>query len=204
MLRAFPLILALIAAACGGGAVPGDQRGFSTSDAFATRTPGGIATATPPTSPSPAPQGGTRTATVELEKGGSFTLELRADKAPNTVANFIKKADAGDYDGTTFHRVVPNFVAQGGDPYSKSGAGQPGTGGGKQPTELSDLPFVKGALGIARGGDIKVSNDAQWFVCLEAAPHLDGAYTNFGNVTSGMDVVLGIRVGDKIKSVRSS
>jgi len=142
--------------------------------------------------------------TVELEKGGSFTLELRADKAPNTVANFIKKANAGDYDGTTFHRVVPGFVAQGGDPLSKTDPQRAGTGGGKQPTELSDLPFVKGALGIARGGDIKVSNDAQWFVCLDAAPHLDGAYTNFGRVTSGMDVVLGIRVGDKIKSVRSN
>lgn len=200
MLRAISLTAVLIAAACGGGAAPGAQRGYGT-EPFATRTPGGIATATP----SPAPQGGTRsTATVELEKGGSFTLELRGDKAPNTVANFIKKANAGDYDGTTFHRVVPGFVAQGGDPYSKSGAGQAGTGGGKQPTELSDLPFVKGALGIARGGDIKVSNDAQWFVCLDAAPHLNGAYTNFGSVTSGMDVVLGIRVGDKIKSVRSN
>lgn len=142
-----------------------------------------------------------KTATVELEKGGSFTIELRADKAPNTVANFIKKAQAGDYDGTTFHRVVPGFVAQGGDPYSKSGAGPAGTGGGKQPTELNDLPFAKGAVGIARGGDINVSNDAQFYVCLDAAPHLNGQYTNFGTVTSGMDVVLGIRVGDKIKTV---
>lgn len=198
MLQAASLTLVLVAAACGGGASPPAK-----TLPFATRTPGGIATATPST-PSPAPQGGTSTATVELEKGGSFTIQLRADKAPNTVANFIKKANAGDFDGTTFHRVVPGFVAQGGDPYSKSGAGQPGTGGGKQPTELSDLPFVKGAVGVARGGDIKVSNDAQWFVCLDDAPHLNGAYTNFGTVTSGMDVVLGIRVGDKIKSVRAN
>ena len=141
--------------------------------------------------------------TVELEKGGSFTLELRADKAPNTVASFIKKANAGDYDGTTFHRVVPGFVAQGGDPLSKTDPQRAGTGGGKQPTELSDLPFVKGAVGIARGGDIKVSNDAQFYVVLADAPHLNGQYTNFGSVTSGMDVVLGIRVGDKIKTVRT-
>jgi cyclophilin family peptidyl-prolyl cis-trans isomerase len=200
VLRAISLTLALTAAACGGGAAPGDQNAYGTSGPFATRTPGGIATTT---SPSPAP-GGASTATVELEKGGSFTIQLRADKAPNTVANFIKKANAGDFDGTTFHRVVPGFVAQGGDPLSKTDPQRAGTGGGKQPTELSDLPFVKGAVGVARGGDINVSNDAQWFVCLDAAPHLNGAYTNFGTVTSGMDVVLGIRVGDKIKSVRAS
>lgn len=144
-----------------------------------------------------------QTATVELEKGGSFTIALRADKAPNTVANFVKKARAGDYDGTTFHRVVPGFVAQGGDPLSKTDPTRAGTGGGKQPTELNDLPFMKGAVGIARGGDIKVSNDAQFYVVLDDAPHLNGAYTNFGTVTSGMDVVLGIRVGDKIKTVRA-
>jgi peptidyl-prolyl cis-trans isomerase B (cyclophilin B) len=202
VLRAISLTLVLTAAACGGGGAPGDQNAYGTSAPFATRTSGGIATATPPASPSPAPQGST--ATVELEKGGSFTIQLRADKAPNTVANFIKKANAGDFDGTTFHRVVPGFVAQGGDPLSKTDPQRAGTGGGKQPTELSDLPFLKGSVGVARGGDIKVSNDAQWFVCLDAAPHLNGAYTNFGTVTSGMDVVLGIRVGDKIKSVRAS
>lgn len=129
-------------------------------------------------------------------------MQLRADKAPKTVANFTKKARAGDYEGTTFHRVVPGFVAQGGDPLSKTDPARAGTGGGKQDTELSDLPFVKGALGIARGGDIKVSNDAQWFVVLDDAPHLNGAYTNFGAVTSGMDVVQKIAIGDKIKTVR--
>lgn len=188
--------LALIVAACGGAG--------PRSEPFGTGPiTGGIATSTPtpPTSPTGATTAST--ATVELEKGGSFTIQLRADKAPNTVANFIKKARAGDYDGTTFHRVVPGFVAQGGDPLSKTDPQRAGTGGGKQPTELSDLPFVKGAVGIARGGDINVSNDAQWFVCLEAAPHLNGAYTNFGTVTSGMDVVLGIRIGDKIKTVRA-
>ncbi len=117
------------------------------------------------------------------------------------MANFIKKARDGDYIGTTFHRVVPGFVAQGGDPLSKTDPARAGTGGGTQPTELSDLPFVKGAVGIARGGDIKVSNASQFFICLADAHHLDGQYTNFGQVTSGMDVVLGIEVGDKIKSI---
>ena len=151
-------------------------------------------------SPTPASK-----ATVELAKGGSFSFNLRADKAPNTVANFAKKSRAGDYDGTTFHRVVAGFVAQGGDPLSKTlsaGAPRLGTGGGQQPTELSDLPFDKGAVGIARGGDIKVSNDSQFYVCLDAAPHLNGQYTNFAHVTDGMDVVLGIKIGDKIKRIR--
>ncbi|HET8567810.1 MAG TPA: peptidylprolyl isomerase [Candidatus Limnocylindria bacterium] len=137
-----------------------------------------------------------RTATVELEDGSTFSFTLRGDKAPNTAANFAKKAASGFYDGLTFHRVVPGFVAQGGDP---DGTGR---GGGQQPTELSDLPFRKGAVGIARGGDVKVSNDAQWFVCLGDAPHLDGQYTNFGQITAGQDVVEKIRVGTKIKAVR--
>jgi cyclophilin family peptidyl-prolyl cis-trans isomerase len=144
-------------------------------------------------------------ATVELATGGTFTFNLRSDKAPKTVANFARKSRAGDYDGTIFHRVVAGFVAQGGDPLSKTlpaGDARLGTGGGQQETELSDLPFDKGAVGVARGGDIKISNDSQFYVCLDAAPHLNGQYTNFGHVTSGMDVVLGIKVGDKIKTIK--
>ena len=187
------IVSALVLSACGGASDRVVRP--PTSSPTARPTIGGAATATP------APATAT-TATVELEKGGSFTITFRADKAPNTVANFIKKARAGEYEGTSFHRVVPGFVAQGGDPLSKTDPARAGTGGGQQPTELSDLPFVKGAVGIARGGDIKVSNASQFYVCLDAAPHLDGQYTNFGNVTSGMDVVLKIAVGDKIKSIR--
>lgn len=135
-----------------------------------------------------------RRATVELERGGSFTLALRADKAPKTVANFVEKATAGAYDGRTFHRVE-DWVVQGGDP---DGTGR---GGGKMPSELNDLPFTAGAAGIARGPDIKVNNDAQWFVCKTDASWLNNQYTNFGQVTSGQDVVNGIRVGDKIKKI---
>jgi cyclophilin family peptidyl-prolyl cis-trans isomerase len=137
-----------------------------------------------------------KTAVVELAKGGVVQLALRADKAPNTVATFVSKVSAGFYNGLTFHRVVADFVVQGGDPKGD------GFGGGTQPTELSDLPFCKGSLGIARGNDIKVSNDSQWFICIGACRHLDNLYTNFGQVTSGMDVALGIKVGDKIKSIK--
>ncbi|HEV2010517.1 MAG TPA: peptidylprolyl isomerase [Candidatus Limnocylindria bacterium] len=131
---------------------------------------------------------------MELERGGSFTIALRTDKAPTTVANFVDKAKAGFYDGKTFHRVE-DWVVQGGDP---DGTGR---GGGKMPSELNDLPFSKGAAGIARGPDSKVNNDAQFFVVKSDASWLNNQYTNFGQVTSGQDVVNGIRIGDKIKKV---
>jgi len=137
-----------------------------------------------------------KTASVELAKGGIVQLALRPDKAPSTVATFISKVNAGFYNGLTFHRVVADFVAQGGDPKGD------GTGGGTQATELSDLPFCKGSLGIARGNDVKISNDSQWFICTGSCRHLDNLYTNFGQVTSGMEVALGIKVGDKIKSIK--
>ena len=135
-----------------------------------------------------------QSATVELERGGSFTIALRSDKAAKTVANFVAKANAGFYDGKTFHRVE-DWVVQGGDPLGT------GTGGGKMPSELNDLPFTKGSAGIARGPDMKVNNDSQWFVCKADASWLNNQYTNFGQVTSGQDVVTGIRKGDKIKKV---
>ncbi len=77
-----------------------------------------------------------------------------------------------------------------------------GTGGGNQPTELNDLPFTKGAVGIARGGDIRVSSDSQFCVCPATAPNLNGRYTNFGLVATGMDVVAGIRTGGGIRTIR--
>jgi len=137
----------------------------------------------------------TKTATIELAKGGVVQLALRPDKAPNTVATFIAKAGSGFYNGLTFHRVVADFVVQGGDPKGD------GTGGGNQKTELNDLPFCVGALGIARAGDINVSNDSQFFICIGACRFLDKMYTNFGQVTSGMDVASRIQVGDKIKNI---
>ena len=136
-------------------------------------------------------------ATIELAKGGAIVIQLRPDKAPGTVANFARKARACAYDGLTFHRVIADFVAQGGDPRGD------GTGGGRQPTELSDLPFITGALGIARTAEtVEVSNDSQFFICTGRCRHLDGAYTNFGQVTGGQDVANGIRQGDRILTIR--
>jgi cyclophilin family peptidyl-prolyl cis-trans isomerase len=180
----------LVVAACGtagSGASPTPGR----TTIGASPTAGGTKTNNPtPTS------GGTAAtkATVELAKGGSFTIALRADKAPQTVDRFAGKARSGFYNNLTFHRVE-DWVVQGGDPQGT------GTGGGKVPSEYNDLPFKLGAAGIARGPDPAVNNDSQWFVVLKDSTFLDKQYTNFGQVTSGMDVVAGVKIGDKIKSI---
>lgn len=134
-------------------------------------------------------------ATIELQKGGIVKIQLFPKLAPKTVANFTAKANASFYDNLTFHRVE-DWVVQGGDPLGK------GTGGGTQPTEINPQPFKIGAVGVARGGDIAVSNDAQFFIVKSDADWLDGQYTNFGQVTAGLDVVDGIQVGDKIRTIR--
>ena len=167
-----------------------------------TPTPTRLATATAvrtaaPTIACPSVPGQPSTkATIVLEKGGSIVIQLRPDKAPKTVSNFASISNKGQYDGLTFHRVVANFVIQGGDPKGD------GTGGGNQCTELSDLPFLKGAVGIARGGDIKISNLNQFYICIGDCLDLNGAYTNFGQVISGQDIADKVVVGDKIKTIR--
>ena len=128
-------------------------------------------------------------------KDGEILLKLYQDKAPNTVANFIKKTNDGFYNGLTFHRVVENFVVQGGDPTGT------GSGGGKINSELNDVPFVRGSLGLARTSETKlVSNDSQFYICLttELCQSLTSEYVNFGEVISGLDVLDKIQIGDKI------
>jgi peptidyl-prolyl cis-trans isomerase B (cyclophilin B) len=132
-------------------------------------------------------------ASLETSKG-TIEVELYPNKAPGTVKNFTTKATSGYYKNMTFHRVE-DWVIQGGDPLGN------GTGGDKMPTELSDEAFVEGSLGVARGGDIKVSNDSQFFICTTDCGWLTGQYTNFGKVTKGMDVAKKIAVGDKIISI---
>jgi cyclophilin family peptidyl-prolyl cis-trans isomerase len=191
----FAVVAALVLASCGGA---GTQSPSPTvRPTVAATTAGAAATPVADRTPcAPIAAGiATKTATLELANGGVVKMALRSDKAPSTVATFVAKASSGFYNGLTFHRVVADFVVQGGDPLGN------GTGGGNQPTELNDLPFCVGALGIARGTDIKVSNDSQWFICIGVCRFLDKMYTNFGQVTSGMDVASGIKVGDKIKSL---
>ena len=133
-------------------------------------------------------------------KNGEILIKLYQDKTPKTVANFIKKADSGYYDNLIFHRVIPGFMAQGGDPTGT------GMGGGKQESELNNVPFVRGTIGLARTAETKlVSNDSQFFICFstEGCQHLTSDYVNFGEVVSGLDVLDKINQGDKIISITS-
>lgn len=132
---------------------------------------------------------------------GQIVIKLYADKAPNTVATFMKKVSEGFYDGLTFHRVIPGFMAQGGDPLGT------GTGGGSQKSELNNIPFVRGSLGLARTPASKdISNDSQFFICFttEGCGHLTGDYVNFGEVISGLEVLDKIVQGDKILKITST
>ena len=152
-------------------------------------------------SASPAASAGTPSttaskATIELAKGGSLSFALRPDKAPQTVARFVQKARSGFYNGLTFHRV-DDWVVQGGDPTGS------GSGGSQVPSEYNSLPFIAGAVGIARTTDPTHMNDSQFFIVKIDSHHLDGVYANFGLLTpSDMPVVQGIKIGDKIKAIR--
>jgi len=126
-------------------------------------------------------------------------IKLYSKEAPNTVANFLKKANSGFYNGLKFHRVEPGFVVQGGDPKGN------GTGGGKIKSEINSLPFRRGSVGLARGSVKEESNDSQFFICLatDSCRHLTNEYVNFGEVISGMEFVDSIVVGDKISEITS-
>jgi cyclophilin family peptidyl-prolyl cis-trans isomerase len=115
---------------------------------------------------------------------GSIELELFDEDAPKTVQNFIKLARDGFYDGVIFHRVIQDFMIQGGDP-TGTGSGGPGY---QFEDEFNDRKVVRGALAMANAG--ANTNGSQFFiVTTEAAPWLDGKHTVFGQVTTGMDVV---------------
>ena len=130
------------------------------------------------------------TAVVET-KFGEITLKFFPDVAPNHVNSFIELANKGFFDGTTFHRVVPGFVIQGGDPNSKSDdKSKHGTGGPGYTlkAEFSKLPHKRGTLSMARAAHPD-SAGSQFFICVADTPFLDGQYTVFGQVIEGMDVV---------------
>lgn len=138
-------------------------------------------------------------AVIKTSKG-DIVCELYAAKAPLTVNNLVYLARAGFYTGLTFHRYVEGFVIQGGDPLGK-GNGGPGY---TIPAEIG-LPHPQGALAMARQGDEvnpeRESSGSQFYVTLVATPHLDGAYTVFGQVIAGMSVVEQLRQGDLIVDV---
>ena len=123
---------------------------------------------------------------------GVIELELYPGAAPRTVENFVKLAGEGFYDGVIFHRVIPDFMIQGGDP-TGTGTGGPGY---QFEDEFNDHKVVKGALAMANAGPN--TNGSQFFiVTAEATPWLDGKHTVFGQVTSGQDVVDRISLADR-------
>jgi len=133
---------------------------------------------------------------------GTIVIEFYPAVAPKTVENFEALSKKGFYNGLTFHRVVPGFVVQGGDPKG-DGSGGPGY---DLPAEISPAEkHLRGSVATARLGDAvnpdRKSSGSQFYICLAAQPSLDGQYTVFGGVVEGMDVVDKIQVGDHIKKV---
>ena len=136
-------------------------------------------------------------ATIEMEDGGIIKLELYPDIAPQTVRNFVSLARKGVYDGLTFHRIIPGFMIQGGDP-NGTGTGGPGyciKGEFAINGFENDLKHTRGVISMARLNKPYDSAGSQFFIMHADAPHLDGAYAAFGMVIEGMDVV------DRIASV---
>lgn len=126
---------------------------------------------------------------------GTIHLELFDKDAPETVKNFVKLAEAGFYDGLTFHRVIKNFMIQGGCP-NGTGSGGPGY---KIKCEINSQKHTPGTLSMAHAG--KDTGGSQFFITHVATPHLDGVHTVFGR-TKDMDVVNAIKQGDIIQSVK--
>ena len=145
-----------------------------------------------------------KTATIETSKG-TIVAELYDAEVPGTVANFEKLANSEFYDGTRFHRVIRDFMAQGGDPLSRDpnnprvGSGGPGYKI-KCETDRNTHKHVAGTLSMAHAG--KDTGGSQFFICHAPQRHLDGVHTVFGQVSKGMDIVLRIERNDVINSIR--
>jgi peptidyl-prolyl cis-trans isomerase B (cyclophilin B) len=135
-------------------------------------------------------------------KDGEMKVKLFVDETPNTVANFATLANDGFYDGLTFHRVIPGFVAQGGCPYG-TGTGGPGWAISCE-TDKNTSKHTKGALSMAHAG--VNTGGSQFFICYDDLPHLDGVHTVFGAIDpsdeESMKVLDAIKQNDKIESIK--
>ena len=187
--RSFLLASLGVASLCLAGCGSGASGAASTSAASASAVPSSSASSCV-TSASGEYASGTHHATIEVEGYGAIKLELVADVAPVTVANFAKLAGEGFYDGLTFHRIIEGFMVQGGDPNGN------GTGGSDEKIvgEFSDnghpnsISHVRGTISMARSQAYN-SASSQFFIMQADTPSLDGQYAAFGRVTEGMDVV---------------
>ena len=133
---------------------------------------------------------------VTMATGGAFVIELYPEDAPKTVESFLSLTGKGFYNGLKFHRVVPGFVVQGGDPKG-DGTGGPGY---TLKAEFNSRKHLDGTVAMARAQHPD-SAGSQFYICLGPQPFLDGKYTVFGQVVEGMDVVRQIRVGDVMRTV---
>lgn len=145
-----------------------------------------------------------KTATIVTQRG-TIIADLFAEETPKTVENFEKLANDGFYDGTHFHRVIPDFVVQGGDPLSKDPKHpRVGTGGPgytiKCETHLNTHTHQAGSLSMAHAG--KDTGGSQFFICHSRQAHLDGVHTVFGQVREGLDIVHTLRKDDRVDSIR--
>ena len=130
--------------------------------------------------------------TLNLSSGGDVVIKLRPDLAPGHVERITDLANSGFYDGVVFHRVIPGFMAQGGDP---TGTGMSGSELGNLKAEFSSEPHVRGVASMARANDPNSAN-SQFFICLADATFLDNQYTVWGEVESGMEHVDALPVGE--------
>ena len=137
-----------------------------------------------------------QTGVIALEKGGEIRIEFFPEDAPKTVENFVTLAKKGFYNGLNFHRVVPDFVVQGGCPKG-NGTGGPGY---TIKAEFNKQKHVRGTVAMARSQHPD-SAGSQFYICYGNTPHLDNQYTVFGKVVSGMELVDRIKQGDKMTSV---
>lgn len=138
--------------------------------------------------------------TIEMKDGKKLSIEFFPEEAPNTVNNFKKLANEGFYNGLTFHRVIPGFVAQGGCP-NGNGTGGPGYTIDCE-TDGNPHRHEKGSLSMAHAG--KNTGGSQFFVVLAPQPHLDGVHTVFGRIVDGLDVIDDIQRDDVMKEVSVS
>jgi peptidylprolyl isomerase len=136
-----------------------------------------------------------QTLTLTLD-GGDVTIRLRNDLAPGHVARIAELADSGFYDGVVFHRVIPGFMAQGGDP---TGTGMSGSDKPNLSQEFSSEPHKRGTCSMARTNDPNSAN-SQFFVCFGDARFLDNQYTVWGEVTAGMELIDALPVGEPPKN----
>ncbi|EGL83182.1 peptidyl-prolyl cis-trans isomerase cyclophilin type [Caldalkalibacillus thermarum TA2.A1] len=134
--------------------------------------------------------------TIIMENGAEIELELFEEDAPYTVANFVKLAKEGFYDGLTFHRVIPGFVAQGGCPRG-DGTGGPGY---TIKCEINPNKHERGSVAMAHAG--RDTGGSQFYICYQPQPHLDGRHTVFGKVVNGMEYVEEFQGDDRIKTIK--